>query len=253
MNRLIAMYLIGIDYRNRNSKEVLKAYKKLLSEGIDIKLVEDPKELIDSVLKGCVLGGVRGTLPSSEVMSYLRKHIGRFYRASILKNPFIGEYFFLVPVGIDEINENNSFRDKVTIIKYILDFIKDSGFFKDVKIGVLSGGRFSDYGRSERVDKLIEEAVNIVEYIRKTYNVHIEHRGIVLEEYLKEGFNVILAPDGISGNLIFRSLALVCGVEGCGALVLSRRRIRFIDTSRSGTWDRYYNSVKFLKNLFPLK
>jgi len=243
------MYLIGIDYNSSNSKEVLKAYKKLLSEGIDVRLVEDPKELVDSVLRGDVLGGIRGNLSSSEVIPYLRKHIGRFYRASILRNPFSGEYFLLTPVGIDEIEEDNSFRDKITIIEYILEFLKDSNLFKDVKIGVLSGGRLSDYGRSKRVDRLIEEAVGVVDYIGRKYNVHIEHKGIVLEEYLKEGFNVILAPDGISGNLIFRSLALVCGVEGCGALVLSRRRIRFIDTSRSGSWDRYYNSVKFLKNL----
>ena len=243
------MYLIGIDYRNKNSEEVLKAYKKLLSEGIEVKLVEDPKELVDSILRGEVLGGVRGTLSSSEIVPYLRKCIGRFYRASILKNPFTGEYFLLTPVGIDEIDENNSFKDKITIIEYILEFLKDDNLFKDVKIGVLSGGRPSDYGRSERIDKSIEEAVNVVEYIGKRYNVHIEHKGIVLEEYLKENFNIILAPDGISGNLIFRSLALVCGIEGCGALVLSKRKIRFIDTSRSGSWHRYYNSVKFLKNL----
>jgi len=243
------MYLIGIDYRDNNSEEVLKAYKKLLSEGVDVRLVEDPKELVDSVLRGDVLGGIRGNLSSSEVILYLRKRIGKFYRASILRNPFSDEYFLLVPVGIDEIDEDNSFKDKITIVEYILEFLRDSDLFKDVKIGVLSGGRLSDYGRSRRIDRLIEEAVGVVDYIGKKYNVHIEHKGIVLEEYLKEGFNVILAPDGISGNLIFRSLGLVCGIEGSGALILCRRRIRFIDTSRSGSWDRYYNSVKFLKNL----
>jgi len=242
------MYLMGIDYRNKNSEELLKAYRKLLSEGIEVELVEDPEELVDAVLRGEVLGGIRGTLSSSEVIPYLRECIGRFYRASILRNPFNREYFLLAPVGIDEIGEE-SFKDKVTIIEYILDFLRNSDIFRDVKIGVLSGGRPSDYGRSERIDRSIDEALEVVRYIGKKYNVHIEHRGIVLEEYLKEGFNVILAPDGISGNLIFRSLALVCGVEGCGALVLSKKRIRFIDTSRSGTWDRYYNSVRFLKNL----
>ena len=242
------MYLMGIDYKNKNSEEVLKAYRKLLGEGVEVELVEDPEELVDAVLRGKVLGGIRGTLPSSEVIPYLRKRIGRFYRASILRNPFNGEYFLLAPVGVDEIGEEG-FKDKVAIIEYILDFLRQSEMFKDVKIGVLSGGRPSDYGRSEKIDRSIEEAAKVVKYIGKKYNVHIEHRGIVLEEYLKEGFNVIIAPDGISGNLIFRSLALVCGVEGCGALVLSKRRVKFIDTSRSGTWHRYYNSVKFLKNL----
>ncbi|HID47810.1 MAG TPA: methyltransferase [Methanothermococcus okinawensis] len=243
------MYLLGIDYRNRNSGEILKAYKKLLGEGIEVKLVEDPKELVDAVVRGEVSGGIRGTLPSSEVIPYLRKHIGRFYRASVLRNPFNREYFLLTPVGIDEIDEDNSLRDKIAIIEYVLKFLRDTPIFKDVKIGVLSGGRPSDYGRGERIDRSIDEAVNVVRYISRRYNIHIEHRGIVLEEYLKEGFNVILAPDGISGNLIFRSLALVCGVEGCGALLLGRKKIKFIDTSRSSSWDRYYNSIKFLKTL----
>ena len=64
----ISMYLIGIDYENKNSKEVLKAYNKLLRENIKVKLIEDPKELVESIVNNNeVLGGIRGTLPSSKV------------------------------------------------------------------------------------------------------------------------------------------------------------------------------------------
>lgn len=245
------MYLIGIDYENKNSKEVLKAHNKLLRENIKVKLIEDPKELVESIVNNNeVLGGIRGTLPSSEVVTYLKKHIGKFYRASILKNPFNGDYFFLAPVGIDEVDEKNSFKDKIAIITYILKFLKNNELSNSkIKIGILSGGRLSDYGRSERINYLIDEAENIVKYINKKYgndNILIAHKGILIEEYLKEGFNIIVAPDGISGNLIFRCLALLCEFEGCGALILGKKNIRFMDTSRSGKWNRYYNSLKFL-------
>jgi putative methanogen marker protein 4 len=242
----IMKYLIGIGKYNR--EEILKAYNKLLDEGIDVELMDNPKELIYNVVNNKVGGAIRGTLSSSEVIPYLKKEIGKFYRASILKNPFTGGIFLLAPVGIDEIGDDG-FKDKIDIINYSVNFLKG----KDImpKIGLLSAGRLSDYGRSKKIDESIDECESIIEYF-KNYNNHnyngiyIEHKGILIEEYLKEGYNIIVAPDGISGNLIFRCLGLVCGIEGYGAVILNKSNIKFIDTSRSGTWKRYYNAVKFL-------
>jgi predicted methyltransferase MtxX (methanogen marker protein 4) len=269
-------YLIGIDHTH-NNRELLKAYNKLLNEDIDVELVNDPSEIIKDVVNGSVAGAIRGTMSSSKIMPKLKKEIGTFYRASILKNPFDSKNIFLLaPVGIDEIgeNRNSSFKDKINIINYSIKFLKCMGMVP--KIGLLSSGRLSDYGRSKRINELIDECESIVEYFKNNQNfntndtindninddindnindncnnlfnknIHIEHKGILIEEYLKEGYNVILAPDGISGNLIFRCLGLVCGIEGYGAVILNKNNLKFIDTSRSGTWDRYYNAVKFL-------
>jgi predicted methyltransferase MtxX (methanogen marker protein 4) len=74
----------------------------------------------------------------------------------------------------------------------------------------------------------------------------ILHNGILIEEYLKDEYNIIIAIDGITGNLIFRCLGLVCKIEGYGAVILSDKNINFIDTSRSADWERYYNAVKLL-------
>ncbi len=244
-------YLIGIG--KGNNEEILRAYNKLMDESIDVELIDNPKELIQNVVNNKVDGAIRGTLPSSKVIPYLKKEIGKFYRASILKNPFTGDIFLLAPVGIDEIGKD-SFKDKINIINYSINFLKDRGIVP--KIGLLSSGRLSDYGRGKRIDELIDECESIIKYFKdcnicNNYynNICIKHKGILIEEYLKEGYNVIVAPDGISGNLIFRCLGLVCGIEGYGAVILNRNNIKFIDTSRSGNWKRYYNAVKFMAKI----
>jgi len=96
------------------------------------------------------------------------------------------------------------------------------------------------------------DAEKLLKYVKssKYKDLEIEHKGILVEEYLKEGCNIILADDGISGNLLFRSFALVCDMEGFGAIILNSENIKYIDTSRSGSWKRYYNAVKFLKEGF---
>jgi len=238
-----------------NKKEVLKAYYNLVWEGIDVQLVEDYRELLDKTINNEVDGAIRGSLSSSEIMPLLKKEIGGFYRASILKNPFTNDIFLLCPVGIDEVS---TIQDKINIINYSINFFNSKNIVP--KVGLLSAGRLSDYGRSEKIDNSLKECEKIIDYFKNIYNkednendnilntddIIINHNGILIEEYLKNGYNIIIAPDGISGNLIFRSLALVCNIEGYGAVILNDKNIKFMDTSRSGDWKRYYNAIKFL-------
>ncbi|WP_423792703.1 methanogenesis marker protein Mmp4/MtxX [Methanocaldococcus indicus] len=233
--------MIGLGLGEKK-KEVLKAYEKLKSEGIEVQLFDNYKELIDSLLNKEISGAVRGSLPSKTVL-YLREKIGKFYRASILKNPFYkDEIFLLSPVGIDEISENKEERikDKINIVKYSSNFLNSLNITP--KIGLLSGGRLDDLGRGKVIDKTILEAERIKNEIK---DLNIVHKGILIEEYLREKCNVIIAIDGITGNLIFRCLALIFNLEGYGAIILNKK-VNFIDTSRNGNWKRYYNAVKFL-------
>lgn len=243
------MYAIGI---SKNRDEVLIAAENLKKEGIKVELVEDPEILIDGLLNKRYEGAVRGSLSSSKLIPILRKKIGKFYRASILKNPFNNEIFILAPVGIDEISESPEirFNEKLQIIKYSSEFLKSMEMIP--KVGILSAGRLSDVGRSKKIDDSIMDAEKLLKYVKssKYKDLEIEHKGILVEEYLKEGCNIILADDGISGNLLFRSFALVCDMEGFGAIILNSENIKYIDTSRSGSWKRYYNAVKFLKEGF---
>ena len=238
---MIVMYAIGL---GENKEEVLKAYNKLKEEGIEVELIDNPKILIDKLLCGEIKGAVRGSLPSSKVIPYLREKIGNFYRASILKNPFTKDIFLLSPVGIDDISEdkNERIKDKIKIIEFASKFLKNHNI--EPKVAILSGGRLGDLGRNKEVDETIYEAEKVVEYFKG--KVDIRHNGILIEEYLKEGCNVIIAIDGITGNLIFRCLGLVCKIPGYGAVILSDKDVNFIDTSRNANWERYYNAVKFL-------
>ncbi|MBA2861312.1 methanogenesis marker protein Mmp4/MtxX [Methanococcus maripaludis] len=244
------MYAIGI---GKNRDEVLIAVENLKKEGIDVELVDSPNVLIDGLINKRYCGAVRGSLSSSDLIPILRKKIGKFYRASILKNPFNNEIFILAPVGIDEISEDPkmSLDEKLEIIKYSLEFLKSREITP--KVGILSAGRLSDVGRSKKIDDSIIEAENLLKRVKSLEffeNPEIDHKGILIEEYLKEGYNIIISDDGISGNLLFRAFALVCNLEGFGAIILNSENIKFIDTSRSGSWKRYYNAVKFLKEGF---
>jgi len=43
--------------------------------------------------------------------------------------------------------------------------------------------------------------------------------------------DIVIAPEGVSGNLIFRTLLLLCGAQSFGAPVLMDRV--FVDSSRA--------------------
>jgi predicted methyltransferase MtxX (methanogen marker protein 4) len=58
-----------------------------------------------------------------------------------------------------------------------------------------------------------------------------EHCEILIEDAVKT-CGLIIAPDGISGNLIFRSLTFLGGGLSHGAPVVNISRI-FVDTSRA--------------------
>ncbi|HIH62108.1 MAG TPA: methyltransferase, partial [Methanobacteriales archaeon] len=66
------------------------------------------------------------------------------------------------------------------------------------------------------------------------------------------GRNLILAPDGITGNLIFRSLVLIGSARSHGAITLGIDPI-FIDTSRAQTVKGYERALRFAYKLVNMK
>ena len=98
------------------------------------------------------------------------------------------------------------------------------------RIGVLSAGRLDDVGSKLWIDEIIREGDTLAA-IEKEEGSKTKHYGILLEDALRECY-VIMAPDGVSGNMIFRSLSLVGGSQGLGAPVLNIDGL-FVDTSRA--------------------
>ena len=59
------------------------------------------------------------------------------------------------------------------------------------------------------------------------------HSQILIEDAVREA-DIIIAPEGITGNIIFRTMHLVGGAKALGAPVVNSDRV-FIDTSRAKT------------------
>jgi predicted methyltransferase MtxX (methanogen marker protein 4) len=93
------------------------------------------------------------------------------------------------------------------------------------KVGVLSGGRLGDIGRHKQVDSSMADAELVA---RLTGAGHCE---ILIEDAI-ETCGLLIAPDGISGNLVFRTLVFLGGGHGHGAPVVNISKI-FVDTSRA--------------------
>ena len=87
--------------------------------------------------------------------------------------------------------------------------------------------------RNSRVDRTLREGELISEIINEEYSINAKHYGILIEDAIKEDATFILAPDGISGNLIFRTLEFLGGGSGIGAIYsyFIPKKI-FIDISR---------------------
>ncbi len=126
--------------------------------------------------------------------------------------------------------------------------MKDNGF--EPKVAVLSGGRPQDRGRSSRIDSSIREAEQLTMITKDKYPV--KHYFILIEDAVSDGANLILAPDGICGNLIFRSLVLMGSIKSYGAVTLGVKEI-FIDTSRSQNEEGYLQALKFAGKLAKLR
>ena len=107
------------------------------------------------------------------------------------------------------------------------------------KVGVLSGGRLGDAGRHAQVDASMAEAELVA---RLGDAVHCE---ILIEDAVRT-CGLVIAPDGISGNLIFRTLTLIGGGHGHGAPVVNIDRI-FVDTSRASP--NYTNALLLAASL----
>ena len=171
---------------------------------------------------------IRGSFKSSKFLNLLKGflNIENIYRLALLESAN-GIQFFFGPVGIDECNTYNEkqiFLEKSLKIFQLFD-IKP-------KISILSGGRIGDLGRDKLVDKTIEEAENLVKYFTNLYpNLEIDHDQILIENSIKNRANLILAPNGISGNLIYRTLIHLGKGKSYGACYLDTK-YPIIDTSR---------------------
>jgi putative methanogen marker protein 4 len=177
--------------------------------------------LVDDLMAGRIDAAVRGTLPANETLKALKRAAGvdHLERIALLETAH-GKKFLLTPVGVDE---GWTVAEKLELIQKGKTIAKKFGLPE--KVGVLSGGRLGDVGRHRQVDVSMAEA----ELVARLSGA--EHSEILIEDAV-ETCGLVIAPDGISGNLIFRTLVFLGAGHGHGAPVVNIGRI-FVDTSRA--------------------
>lgn len=219
---------------NQISKNTL--YKKNSKRIVLIDSNEPESEILNYLNKALISCVVRGSLGSSKFLQSLKTslNISEVARLALLET-YKGQQFFFGPVGIDECNNIKSkkiFLEKAIKILEALNL--------KPKISVLSGGRVGDLGRNPDVDKTIDEANELVDYIKLEHpKVEINHTEILIEKAINDNSNLIIAPNGISGNLIYRTLVHLGGGRAYGAIYMDIGHI-IIDTSRVGDSSEIY-------------
>lgn len=197
---------------------------------------EEPEAaLVAALAAGRIDAAVRGTLPASSTLKALKQAMGvdHLERIALLETAD-GHFFLLAPVGVDE---GWTVPEKVRFVERGREIARSFGLAEGV--AVLSGGRLGDLGRHPIVDRTMADA----ELVARLAGA--EHAEILIEEAVRR-YGMVVAPDGISGNLIFRTLTFLGAGKGHGAPVVNIGKI-FVDTSRASA--DYTNAIMLAKSL----
>ena len=231
--------VVGIG-ENKDIKKASDIFKKE-NQNVEIKLVDNDDEIIKAILDENIDAVVRGSLPASSVIKHLKNEFKDISRATYINGNDME--FLLTPVGIDE---GESIEDKLKIAMQCGEFLESQS--KKPKIAVMASGRKGDYGRSEEISKSIDDSEKLTQMIKDNTNFEVVNHYILIEQAIKDKCNVIIAPDGIIGNIIFRTLVLVNSWPSCGAITFGIDGI-YIDTSRDQNTEGYLRSLKLAYNL----
>lgn len=187
---------------------------------------DDPSEMARALLSGEIDAAVRGVLSSGDSLHGLRSSFGldRILRTAMLGSA-TGKAFMLTPVGIDE---GRSMNERLELVLATMEYLRPTGW--SPKVGVLSKGRAADCGRGDDIRASLEEGEELTSLLRKE-GIDAGHHTILMEEAVRER-DLLVAPDGVSGNLMFRALHFIGSGKAYGAPVVNLPAV-FVDTSRA--------------------
>lgn len=218
---------IGMANDSRRKKIIENSIESATDHGYaDVVTYDIPRDLISALKTGEISGALRGDLPAKETISELKVafKVVSIYRAALLS---IDEKhsFFLAPVGIDE---GIFIDERFEFIKLIDSLLQRVGIAS--KTAIISGGRLpEDVGRSGVVDESLRAGEKLFK-LAKDARFDAKHYGVLIEDAYKDS-NIIIAPNGIVGNLLFRTMHYLGNCRSLGAPILNLDKV-FIDTSR---------------------
>jgi putative methanogen marker protein 4 len=207
-----------------------------------VALYDDPVQLAEDLKGGKLDAAVRGDLDSNRAMAAVRQVFGvsKVLRAAFLE-PEGGRMFLLAPVGIDE---GWTVEEKLELARLGHGALVRLGIRPVV--GIMSGGRSSDRGRMKEIDRTIDDAQEVVAALNGE-GIAARDVQILIEDAARE-CDMLIAPDGISGNLVFRTLHFLGKGKAMGAPVLNIDRV-YIDTSRAK--EDYLDSIALAAAFAP--
>lgn len=191
-----------------------------------LRSFKSASSLADALRADKVDAAVRGTLPSSAVIRELKRafRLERLMRSAIVQDAS-GRVFVLLPVGIDE---GTTARARLSMVMAALAYFTPLGWKPSV--GVLSKGRLEDGFRGAEIARSLKEGEWLASELANR-GVKAEHCGILVEDAVSR-HELVVAPDGVSGNLIFRTLHFLGACKAYGAPVVNMEKV-FVDTSRA--------------------
>jgi putative methanogen marker protein 4 len=198
------------------------------ARGQEVVVTAEPeRKLVEMLVNGTIDAAVRGTISAQKTLQQLKQQAGtsQLCRAALLSTSDARQ-FFLLPVGIDE---GTSINERAHLVMKTAELLRALGVAPTV--GVLSGGRSEDKGRTEAVDRTLAFAEALTKQLLQA-GIDAANYNILIEDAVKSS-NILVAPDGVTGNLIFRTLIFLGGGKGHGAPFFGIP-YTFVDTSRSG-------------------
>lgn len=207
----------------------------------DIKLIYSDADLIKAVLDNNVDAVVRGSLPASNIMQELKQRYPKLSRATYVNGEDFE--FLLSPVGIDE---GRTVEERYEIALNCIDFLKKVG--KKPKVAILAEGREDDFGRGKEVSNSIIDSKKLTKLLKENTSEEVTNYFILIEKAINNKSNVIIAPNGRVGNIIFRTLVLLSSWPSYGAVTFGMDRV-YIDTSRDQSIDGYVRSLTLANDL----
>ncbi len=197
-------------------------------KGHDVVIYDDPDLLVDDLATGKIDAAVRGDMSSSVLLPLLKKRLEvKSLERIVFLELLSGKMILMAPVGIDE---GWTDPQKEELARQCVKMAKRVGL--GTKVAVMWGGRCEDVGRCKAVDRSIESARNIAKQLRdEGYDAY--HCQILIEDAVNNA-DILIAPEGITGNIIFRTLHFIGGAKALGAPVVNIDKV-FIDTSRVKT------------------
>ena len=193
---------------------------------VELIRFNDPSLMAQALSTEDIDAAVRGVLSSRDSLHGLRKTFGtdRIMRTAVLGSAS-GKAFMLTPVGIDE---GRSMEDRLQLVLSTMEYLGPAGW--EPTVGVLSKGRTEDAERGEEICASLEEGTQLTSILREE-GLDAAHHTILIEEAVRDR-DLLVAPDGVSGNLMFRSLHFIGSGKAYGAPVVNLPAV-FVDTSRA--------------------